>query len=744
MATDPPQTRPLLNPVLALQKEPVPETPAVGGQGEAGIKIGRLEKQRVKLANSVAEVADSLASLPVHGGRIHLLASMFDDSFAPTWTPKGLFNKANGCRLSAPGPGGYLIEAKTSHLAELSRHIRTAHSIEARTAISRVKSLEAFFGSKTIRGHGSKELWGAAEEVEGGRAFVIWFAPFRSNRARTAIIEQALEFEGRQLLIAPQGRSLQRTPAGARPPVVQDAVRSYRNTGFARAFITVPSRQALGEIMGSGISVRIDPARRVEVTSPGIGAEPTPPLPRASDQPIVAVIDGGLTAPSYLPMQAWKAPNLFSDSTADTVHGNRVASVAIHGYAWNNNLHLPELVCRVGTAQAIAKSGAGGGTDLSQLVAYLEAIARAYPDTKVWNLSFNQTAPELDPDIVSYLGHEISRIARTFGLLPIISVGNKGPTNPDGKLCGPADCEAAITVGGRKFDPEGMPAGACDVSLSGPGPDGMLKPDLGWFSRLRMIGGSSHVGSSYSTPLVASLAAHTFAKLKDPSPDLVKALLINRAEREGHCGALGWGTPYHGQLPWQCDAGTVTMVWRARLLPGYAYYWRDIPIPPEMIRAGKLFGSANLTAILNPLVSETGGPNYFSTRLQVALQYSRQAGGTGNLLGSMKEDIEAELSARANLAKWCPVRSHRRDFTKRGGLTFSGSTLRLHARVFTRDLFQYDLSTQSEVGPQEVAFVLTMAGGDPDSGIYNSTAARLGNFVDSAVVDQTVEIRAAV
>ena len=416
--------------------------------------------------------------------------------------------------------------------------------------------------------------------------------------------------------------------------------------------------------------------------------------------------------------------------------------MVIYGFAWNNNLHLPQLVCRVGTAQAVAKPGSDGGADLSSLVIYLREIARAYPETKVWNLSFNQTAPELDPDVISYLGHEIRGIAREYDILPVISVGNKGPKNPDGKLCGPADCEAAITVGGRKFDAKGKPAGLCDVSLTGPGPDGMFKPDLSWFSKLRMIGGSSHRGSSYSTPLVASLAAHTFAKLKDPSPDLVKALLINRAEREAHCSSHGWGTPYDGQVPWQCDPGTVTMVWRAQLLPGYAYYWRDIPIPPEMIKDGKLFGTANLTAILDPLVSETGGPNYFSTRLQVALQYTKAAGVVGNLLGSMKEDIEAELTARADLAKWCPVRSHRRDFTKRGGLTFSGAAFQLHARVFARDLFQYDLSAQGELGPQEVAFVLTLAGGEPDSGIYNSTAVRLGNFVDSAVIDQSIQITA--
>ena len=171
----------------------------------------------------------------------------------------------------------------------------------------------------------------SAAEMSGGRGFVLWFAPFRSDKARTAIIDKALEFHSRRLLNPPAGRSLQPWSDVRRVPAIPEAVRSYRNAGSARAFITIPSEAALAEIIASGISIRIDPARRMEVTSPGIGAEPAPPLPSAADQPIVAVVDGGLTATSYLPMQAWKAPNLFSDAQADTVHGNRVSSVAIHG-----------------------------------------------------------------------------------------------------------------------------------------------------------------------------------------------------------------------------------------------------------------------------------------------------------------------------------------------------------------------------------------------------------------------------
>jgi hypothetical protein len=50
-----------------------------------------------------------------------------------------------------------------------------------------------------------------------------------------------------------------------------------------------------------------------------------------------------------------------------------------------------------------------------------------------------------------------------------------------------------------------------------------------------------------------------------------------------------------------------------------------------------------------------------------------------------------EQDARYELLKWQPVRRSTKDFTKRGGLNFDGQYLQLYARVFTRDLYQFNL-----------------------------------------------------
>jgi hypothetical protein len=66
--------------------------------------------------------------------------------------------------------------------------------------------------------------------------------------------------------------------------------------------------------------------------------------------------------------------------------------------------------------------------------------------------------------------------------------------------------------------------------------------------------------------------------------------------------------------------------------------------------------------------------------------------------------------------------------------------MRLYARVFVRDLFQFGLARNDEVEPLQVAFVLSLSDGTDGSDLYNEMRASLGTFVESAVLDQEIEI----
>src|SRR5690606_37581853 len=352
----------------------------------------------------------------------------------------------------------------------------------------------------------------------------------------------------------------------------------YIEKGFSSLSIEVQDKAQLERIAASGAIYRIEPCTPIKTTSsPGIGSEPTPAA-ISPQSPTVVVIDGGVSARSYLPLERIKLSPLVPAHYADLVHGNKVTSLVCHAHAWNNNRPIPKLDCTFISAQVICKSSAPKHPNNQQLIDYLEKVAsETSKHARVWNLSFNQIIENVREPEVSHLGHQISRITRKHGILPVISIGNVSHNSINSILCPPADCESALTVSSRDYEDSSTFGGASTFSLHGPGPAGMIKPDLSWFGALRMIGGVVDQGTSFCTPLVSSLAAHAFDKIKGSTPDLIRALLINRADLNQHCNKLGWGTPAAGNaLPWYCEDDTVTLAWTAKLSAGARYYWHNI------------------------------------------------------------------------------------------------------------------------------------------------------------------------
>ncbi|MDD0974268.1 S8 family serine peptidase [Pseudomonas fontis] len=648
----------------------------------------------------------------------------------------------------APAFDGYLLESGVGSFEVMSKRIKSARSIVTKVDISRVESVELFDVGEILRGKGVEELWGDLNE-RSARQFSFWFLPFAHRDSRESVVrdfEKICKKKGVSLgdkefsNVFRQDSEVVDVSIEIDPAFVS-IFENYIETGVGAFCAEISSLETLKEIAASSTTYRIEPVFGISSNSalPGNGPEPSLGGVNPEGLPIVVVIDGGRTALSYAPFEYWAAPPLVDSHSANGIHGNQVTSLVCNGFSWNNKLSLPSLNCRFVTAQAIAKSGTPKQPTQSQFLNYLRGIAKETSSyAKVWNLSFNELMPSVNSSEISYLGHEINKIAREFNILPVISIGNISGENKS-RLCAPADCEGSLTVSGRTAGLFGTPDKACPISLKGPAAAGMKKPDVSWFSKLRMIGGVVNTGTSYSAPLISSLAAHTFASLKAPTPDLVRALLINDAELDGHCPELGWGTPWaKDTMPWACKEGTVTLAWVSKLKAGSAYYWNELPIPPEMISDGKLVGRISLTAILKPIVSELGGVNYFSTRLQVALQARDLKGKIGNLLGTMQEAKIKESDARKDLAKWSSIRRHAKPFN---GKSVQKGSMRLHARIFARDLYQYGLNDHHGLPEQEVAFVLTFQSPNGEPGIYNSMINELSGYVENATnIDLGVEV----
>lgn len=733
--------KPLLNPILSLLAEPKPSSVNGGGKSAKGIVISRLEEQQEKLARDLKKINKD-ESIKSKAGRLHLLVKMFPDSYAPSWTPNDLFDTDHSVRIVAPAYNGYLVEVAKSKIQNLIDKVSNPKSATVKVDISRLDSIVGFDKREILR---SNELDIVYENAkQSGYQFNIWMLPFFDKDARLEVYDDLMELISNEDISFGDSQFdniIQNENVNFIAKKFDTKIKKYLVDGVLSFTAKIESKDSFEKIVSSGAVYRIDPVVPVSTRSvpPGDGVEPTPKITNKNEIPTVVIVDGGCSASSYLPLNVLNIKPLISNFDADQKHGNQVTSIVCQGHAWNNNLSLPDLECNFISVQAINKKGIKIQPTTEQFINYLRGVAESTRDISfVWNLSFNEGSPNYSIDEISYLGHEINKIAREYNILPVISIGNVDNVNPT-RLCPPADCESALTISGRLANKDGLPDQACPHSLRGPAPGGMKKPELSWFSTLRMIGGTVDTGTSFSTPLVSTVAAHTFKNLKQPNPDLVKALLINKAESHAHDIRLGWGTPWDTgkNLPWLCEAGSVTLAWSAKIKAGFAYYWNDIPLPPEMIENGQIKGEIVLTAILRPLVSELGGENYFSTRLQCALQSVSNDGKIKNILGSMKESNAKEIDSRRELAKWSPIRHHAKIFS---GVSIDNLKLRLHARIYTRDLYQFGMSSHHELDEQDVSFVLTLKSHKKDPSIYNSMKVSLGTDVDVATIDNNIDI----
>lgn len=752
MADSPP--RPLLKPILHLKKEPDPGRINPRGKSVGNVVEHRLANQQKVLSKAFREMDKTATDQPNFSGHVVIYADMFKDSSAPTHTPNDLFRSSYGAQLTTPHRTGYLVQMRTDYLGQLASKIEDMPLGKESVDISRVQSV-TFFNEKNATGGRTLDvLWEKASEIEAGRAFIIWLMPLQDKNAQESLIQKI--------------STLQNDAISSPPPLLQEvlknlddevptavrhslqtfaseddrivlAMRNYQRLGHTRATVIIPSKAALGQLLTSGTVLRINPVSPIISTTPGSGREPNLFLPPDMSRfPIVGVVDGGLTARSYEPAEAWRAPPFIPDGKANAKHGNQVTSLIVQGHEWNNGLKLPPLHCQVGTVQAVPKAPVP--PDPESFISYLDFLMSTHTDTQVWNFSLNQ-AEDCSPDDVDSLSHDIAVLARKHKILPIISTGNR----PGDLLRPPADCEAAITVGGRQQDSIGNPAGKCDISLNGPGPSNMLKPELSNFSEVRVIGGEIRKGSSFATALTSPVAAHTIAQLRDPSPDLVKALLLHNTDLNAFDPNRGFGTPVANPLPWLCRPGFVTLQWTEKIRPGNFFYW-ELPIPNSLRKTKKLKGAGILTAILNPhpMVSEIAGINYFSVRIQTALQYQRGRNSKGapafhNLLGSLSTERLTEQQARKLDHKWSPIRHHKKSFR---GIGFEGNNLRISTRIFFRDSYLYEESSielMKRVGLDTV-FVLSIGTNDGSDDIYDEICNELGTSVESAIVDSAIDI----
>lgn len=757
--------RPILNPVLRLLDEPTPRSTRGGGKSRDDIKIERVEEQQRVLSDGFTSMAHLAYSQPKFSNYVVLHADMFDDSFAPSYTPNDIFEPDHGILFTLPYKGGYLLQARADRLMEIAERIKNPSTYGEVVDISRIKDVRFFTRNDALGYRNLDELWGSASETEKGRSFIVHLMRLSTQDAVKSLIEKfqtlrresvvesprALSENSRSRAIAPLADSLEtgelsdllaEASSGDR---IALALLQYSHNYSARSTMMISTMDKLNDLLVSGSVFRVDPSVSISVSVTESDASKLEFLPSdIKKYPSVGIVDGGLKPNMYEKALKWENPNkLVPDQYAAKEHGTQVASQIVHGYSCNSSLTVPELYCQIGVGQAISEDTAYGLpsyiVEQDEFISYLEDMIEIDSETKVWNFSFN-IGKECYPDIVDSFSHDIAVIARKHNILPMISIGN----GHGSMLRPPADCEAAITVGGRLSSDDGEPNGTCNISCSGPGPSGMLKPELSNFSHVRDASGQPIRGSSFAAALTSPLAAHTMVRLRDASPDIVKALLIHSADLKKFDPNLGFGTPTANALPWECEQGIATLIWKSKLRRGTPFDW-EFSIPPSLLKTGNLKGHCAFTAILNPhpLISEEAGLNYFGVRAQAGFQVQRiDRGGTikNHSLIETNKVMVTEQRLREQYYKWSPTKHSKRSFDI--GLPYGYQDFRVHARIYIRDLYLFSRFRAEEIDSFELAFALSIGTGDKNDDVYSELVNILGNRVESAVLEPGFDIDA--
>ncbi|MGI4796712.1 MAG: S8 family serine peptidase [Janthinobacterium lividum] len=727
-------------PVLRLKVNPKLER--VPGRGSTKI-LPDYDERRTRLLALVRELTGpSSERTRWFGGHALLHVTLDPRCQAPSWTPHHLFAEGTSSKLIGPWDGGYLVEIGSASGVRLSSAVEFPSSEAVKQDISTIVDLRPMHEAR-----GTKDVdraWALRRaDADGHPEFVGALAPFSSAAARRALASTLLEIasasEARVVALptaADTGSPIAVQDASARIAFQEDAARevvttrsspalvSYVAGSPCRLLFTAATRAFLLEASSAGAIVRWDPVTPLAATAPGIADVNHLPLALNGQEPIVGVIDGGMTDDRYEGAVAWREPPFIDAEALDCDHGNGIARLIVDAHSWNELLTLPELYCRVGIVPVVPRSPYRGPWALDCFLFYLDGVLANHPDTKVWNLSANSPYP-CASDRVSDLGYGLSLLARRHRVLFVISTGNRDPDVAE-IIAPPADSDSAITVGGRMHDVGGGVSEACVVSRTGRGPDDMLKPELSWFSVQRIGPDEYGQASSWAAPLVSRLAAHTWARLRNPTPDLVKALLIVCADHDRHRLTTGFGSPVSPPLPWAPPSSSVLLTWSASMRDRRTYTWEGIRIPASLAAGGKFRGRVRLVAILDGERSPQGS-NYYSTRLQTSVRYLDAHGAWANLVGSLATETDEQVARRQD-DKWQPIRFNSKNCT---GKTLGGPELQVQARLFWRDAFGRDIEDYEA----EVTFVFSIQSTRDDGGLHDEFVEAMGAMVEVEVVE---------
>jgi hypothetical protein len=304
-----------------------------------------------------------------------------------------------------------------------------------------------------------------------------------------------------------------------------------------------------------------------------------------------------------------------------------------------------------------------GYIDEPMMVEFMRNAIIAHPSVKVWNFSIGNDTAVMDSQYSDFAKF-LDDLQDEHNVLIVKAAGNCNnfvKAAPRGRITQASESIRTLVVGSIAHEKGEHDLSALNhpspFSMVGPGISDVIKPDLVHYGgnagvkdgKVQINGVKSFsadgriskaIGTSYSTPRVAALAAELADSLKEEfNPLLIKGLLIHSSSHpeefddtlENRINHIGFGLPTRiGDILFN-DPNEVTLILLDTVDKGSHIKIMDFPFPASLIENDHFYGQIKITLVTAPDVDSGQGAEYIQSDVDVALgTYARKKEMVGN------------------------------------------------------------------------------------------------------------------
>lgn len=363
----------------------------------------------------------------------------------------------------------------------------------------------------------------------------------------------------------------------------------------------------------------------------------------------IGVFDEGISDIEHL--REWKETGFigFAEDEYNKVHGTFVAGIINYGDDLEGKNWTGTKPFRI-TEAVIFPNNKFGFINEYMLVDFMRQAIVQNPDVKVWNFSLGHLSPISDTQYSDFACF-LDELQDEYNILIVKAAGNCRnfeKAAPRGRITLASESVRTLVVGSiahvkNEYDIANVNYPS-PFSTVGPGIADVIKPDLVHYGgnagikngKVSISGVKSFhsdgkirrdVGTSFSTPRVAALAAELAGSLKEEfDPLLIKALLIHSAKHpeefdaklDDRINQIGFGLPCKIEDILFNDTNEVTLILMDAVDKGSHIKIMDFPFPQSLVDGNKFYGQVKITLVSSPQIDAYQGTEYVQSDVDVS------------------------------------------------------------------------------------------------------------------------------